>query len=70
MNATAIKNIRNLSLPDVTTPTKIAMSYLSAHLSAISAVGLLYLLGIFDVGFLAPESFAVKLFKYVNTIIS
>ena len=70
MNAAAIKNIINLSLPEITTSTKIAMSYLSAYTTSILAVGLLYMLGVFDVGFLSSESIAVKLFKYVNIIAS
>ncbi len=70
MSTITIKKHVNYSLPEITTFTKIALCYLTAHLSAISAVGLLYMLGIFDVGFLAPESFAVKFFKYVDTLIS
>lgn len=46
---------------------KLAVTYAAAHLTALSTVGILYLLGLFDVGFLSRESLGVQLANAVLT---
>lgn len=70
MNSTNIYKHKRHSILNLTTTMKLAMCYLAAHLTAISIVGMVYLSGLFDVGFLSTESLAVKLGTYVISIIS
>jgi hypothetical protein len=70
MSSIAISNFRRNSTINLTTNVKLAISYAAAHLTAISIVGFLYLLGLFDVGFLSQESLAVKLMNYLTLTIS
>lgn len=44
-----------------TTNVKLALTYTAAHLTALSTVGILYLLGLFDVGFLSQDSLGIQL---------
>lgn len=46
---------------NVSTNFKIGMSYLAAHLTALSTVIIMYISGLFDVGFLSHESLIVKI---------
>ena len=67
MNSITINDVNLRSTFTLTTEAKLAMAYFAAHLTAISTIGALYLLGLFNVGFLSQESLAVK---YVNYLIS
>ncbi len=49
MSSIAISNFRRNSIINLTTNVKLAISYATAHLTAFSTVGFLYLLGLFDV---------------------
>ena len=70
MSSIIMNDIKNCSVPTLSTNAKLAMSYLAAHLTAISSTGTLYLLGLFDVGFLSEKSLAVKLMNYLLSTIS
>ena len=61
MSSTAINYFSSYSTFTHTTNAKLAISYVAAHLTAISTIGVLYLLGLFDVGLL--ESFVAALPK-------
>jgi len=67
MNSITINDVNLSSTFTLTTEAKLAMTYIAAHLTAISTIGTFYLLGLFNVGFLSQESLAVK---YVNYLIS
>lgn len=68
--ATTHNDIRKGSLLNLTTTMKLAISFIAAHLTAVSTIGIVYMLGIFDVGFLSEESLALKIWDHVVTIIA
>lgn len=45
----------------ISTQGKVALSYLAAHLTALSTVIIMYISGLFDVGFLSNESLLVQI---------
>jgi len=68
MNAITLKSFRKLTDAGLTTRAKIVLSYGAAYLTAFAVIGLFYLTGIFDVGFLAGDSLALKVVHLVQSI--
>lgn len=61
MTTTTLHSFTSEATNRKTSKPNLSFTYAAAHLTALSAVGILYLLGIFDAGFPGQESFGVQL---------
>lgn len=65
MSSATMNCFRLIRSNRVSTDIKLTISYLAAHLTAISTVGFFYMLGLFDVGFLSEKSLIIKFAKQI-----